>query len=50
MLAATGAGLYPDLATAAQAMRGRLSLFTPEMAEEVREQRLALWRKALAAA
>jgi glycerol kinase len=50
MLAATGAGLYPDLPTAAQAMRGRLSLFTPEMAEEVREQRLALWRKALAAA
>ena len=50
MLAATGAGLYPDLATAAQTMRGRLSLFTPEMAEDVREQRLALWRKALAAA
>ena len=50
MLAATGAGLYPDLATAAQTMRGRLSLFTPEMADDVREQRLALWRKALAAA
>jgi glycerol kinase len=50
MLAATGAGLYPDLAMAAQAMRGRLSLFTPEMAGEVREARLALWRKALAAA
>lgn len=50
MLAATGAGLYPDLATAAQTMRGRLSLFTPEMAADVREQRLTLWRKALAAA
>ena len=50
MLAATGAGLYPDLPTAAQAMRGRLSLFTPEMPDEVREQRLALWRKALGAA
>jgi glycerol kinase len=50
MLAATGAGLYPDLATAAQAMRGRLSWFEPEMAAEVREERLALWRKALAAA
>jgi glycerol kinase len=50
MLAATGAGLYPELAMAAQAMRGRLSLFTPEMAADVREQRLALWRKALAAA
>jgi glycerol kinase len=50
MLAATGAGLYPDLATAAQAMRGRLSRFEPEMAGEVREERLALWRKALEAA
>ncbi len=50
MLAATGAGLYPDLATAAQAMRGRLSRFEPEMTEDVREQRLALWRKALAGA
>lgn len=50
MLAASGAGLYPDLASAAQAMRGRLSRFEPQMAGEVRESRLAAWRKALAAA
>ncbi|ASJ92220.1 glycerol kinase GlpK [Porphyrobacter sp. CACIAM 03H1] len=50
MLAASGAGLYPDLASAAQAMRGRLSRFEPAMAAEVRDARLAAWRKALAAA
>lgn len=50
MLAASGAGLYSDLASAAQAMRGRLSTFEPAMANEVRDARLAAWRKALAAA
>ncbi|MFO6447946.1 glycerol kinase GlpK [Erythrobacter sp. NE805] len=50
MLAAAGAGLYPDLASAAQAMRGRLHRFEPAMDGGVREARLAAWRKALAAA
>jgi len=50
MLAATGAGLYPDLGTAAEAMRGELARFTPKLAAGVREERLARWRKALAAA
>jgi glycerol kinase len=50
MLAACGAGLYPDLNTAAQAMRGRLSRFEPAMEDDVREARLAAWRKALGAA
>lgn len=50
MLAATGAGLYPSLDAAAQAMRGRLATFTPQMDGNVREARLAAWRKALSAA
>ena len=50
MLAAAGAGLYPDLASAAQAMRGTLARFEPAMEAEVRDARLAAWRKALAAA
>jgi glycerol kinase len=50
MLAATGVGMYPDLGTAAQAMRGRLTQFEPQMAGDVRDARLAGWRKALAAA
>jgi len=50
MLAAAGAGLYPDLGAAAQAMRGRLSKFEPAMGDDVREARLTAWRKALAAA
>ena len=50
MLAAAGAGLYPDLASACQTMRGRLSTFEPAMADDVRGARLAAWRKALAAA
>ncbi|MFM7378865.1 MAG: glycerol kinase GlpK [Erythrobacter sp.] len=49
MLAAAGAGLYPDLDAAAQAMRGRLATFEPAMADEVRDARLAAWKKALAA-
>ena len=50
MLAATGAGLYPDLASAAAAMRGELTAFQPNMDENVRQERLARWKKALAAA
>jgi glycerol kinase len=49
MLAASGAGLYPDLTSAAQAMRGRLRSFAPAMADDVRHARLAAYRKALAA-
>ncbi|KPF62938.1 glycerol kinase GlpK [Porphyrobacter sp. AAP60] len=49
MLAATGAGIYPDLGAAAEAMRGDLTRFTPQLAAGVREARLATWRKALAA-
>jgi len=50
MLAAAGAGLYPDLESACQTMRGRLATFTPAMAEEVRAARLAGWKNALSAA
>jgi glycerol kinase len=50
MLAATGAGLYDSLDQAAGAMRGELARFAPQMAEAVREERLARWRKALGAA
>jgi glycerol kinase len=49
MLAATGAGLYPDLGAAAEAMRGTLSRFEPGGDQGQREQRLSSWRKALAA-
>ncbi len=50
MLAAAGAGLYPDLDSAAQTMRGKLARFEPNMEADVREDRLTRWRKALAAA
>jgi len=50
MLAAAGAGLYPDVASAAAAMRGKLKRFDPNMDETERQERLARWRKALAAA
>lgn len=50
MLAAAGAGIYPDLAAACAAMRGRLATFEPAMEDEVRDARLAAWKKALAAA
>ncbi|ODS60030.1 MAG: glycerol kinase [Erythrobacter sp. SCN 68-10] len=50
MLAACGAGLHDGLAAAAAAMRGDLARFEPAMADHVREERLARWRKALAAA
>ena len=49
MLAAAGAGLYPDLASAAQEMRGQLTRFEPAMDGAVRAARLAAWEKALGA-
>ena len=49
MLAAAGAGLYPDLASAAQEMRGQLTRFEPAMDRAVRAARLAAWKKALGA-
>jgi glycerol kinase len=48
MLAATGAGLYPDLASAAKAMRGTTTRFTPALDAEKRKTRLAGWQSALA--
>jgi len=50
MLAASGAGLYPDLTAASEAMRGKLTRFEPKMDDAAREERLARWRKALRAA
>ncbi len=47
MLAAVGAGLYPDLA-AAQTMRPETTLFEPKMPNETRATRIADWKKALA--
>ncbi|MAY19927.1 MAG: glycerol kinase [Erythrobacteraceae bacterium] len=49
MLAAAGAGLYPDLASAAQSMRGTLTTFEPAMEDSVRDERLTRWKKALEA-
>ncbi|HEY0598098.1 glycerol kinase [Sphingopyxis sp.] len=48
MLAATGAGLYPDLASAAKAMRGTATRFTPALDTGKRKTRLAGWQSALA--
>lgn len=48
MLAAAGAGLYPDLASAVKAMRGTATHFTPALAPEKRKARLAGWQSALA--
>ncbi|MEL6878735.1 MAG: FGGY-family carbohydrate kinase, partial [Pseudomonadota bacterium] len=50
MLAAAGANIHPDLNSAAQAMRGKLNSFEPVMDEDVRDERLMRWKKALAAA
>ena len=47
MLAAAGAGLYDDLESAAQAMRGGLTTFEPSMDDTARNERLARWKKAL---
>lgn len=49
MLATVGAGIHASLEEAAGAMRGKVRRFEPAMAEGVREERLARWRKALAA-
>ena len=48
MLAATGAGLYPDLASAVKAMRGTTTRFTPALSADKRKTRLAGWQSALA--
>lgn len=48
--ASVGAGLHPDLASAARAMRGPARGFAPAMAKMVREDRLARYARALAAA
>ncbi|MBS1240116.1 MAG: glpK, partial [Proteobacteria bacterium] len=50
MLAGLGGGLFASLGEAAAAMRGGVTRFEPAMAEEVRQERLARWRKAIAAA
>ncbi len=50
MLAAAGAGLYPDLASAAERMRGKLTRFEPGMDAATRRERLGRWQKALNAA
>ncbi|WP_156841210.1 FGGY family carbohydrate kinase [Novosphingobium aquimarinum] len=47
MLAAAGAGLHPSLAVAAEAMRGDVERFEPQMTDDVRDLRLAQWREAL---
>lgn len=50
MLAAVGAGLHSSLEAASQAMRGGIARFEPDMEDAARQERLARWRKALAAA
>ena len=50
LCAAVGAGLYPGLEEAASAMRGETRHFAPQMTDAVRQERLARWKKALAAA
>ena len=49
LCAAVGAGLYATLEDAAEAMRGSGREFSPAMEADVREERLARWRRALAA-
>lgn len=48
MLAAVGAGIHPDLDAAAEAMRGEITPFSPNMSAKQRERRLAGWRDAIA--
>ena len=48
MLAAVGVGIYPDLKTAAEAMRGEVTRFEPKMDASKREERLSGWKEALA--
>ena len=47
MLAAVGAGIYPNLEAAAGKMRGAVTRFEPAMESPEREARLAGWHKAL---
>ena len=48
LLAATGAGLFASLEEAAKAMIGTTRRFEPSMDEEMRAERIARWREALA--
>ncbi|HEU0310271.1 MAG TPA: glycerol kinase GlpK [Sphingomicrobium sp.] len=48
MLAAVGAGIYPNLTDAAAAMGSKATCFEPKMGEAERERRLAGWHDALA--
>jgi glycerol kinase len=48
MLAAVGAGIYPDLEAAAVAMRGEVTRFAPRMDEAERARRMEGWKEALA--
>ncbi len=50
MLAGLGAELFASLEEAAGAMRGGITRFEPSMKDAVRDERLARWRKAVAAA
>ncbi|MEC9067447.1 MAG: glycerol kinase GlpK [Pseudomonadota bacterium] len=50
ILAAVGAGFHASLDDAVGAMRGAVRRFEPAMAGDVREERLARWHRALAAA
>ena len=47
MLAAVGAGIHPDLKSAAKAMRGEFTRFEPQMSESDRRRRLDGWKSAL---
>jgi glycerol kinase len=49
MLAGVGAGIFDSLEDAASAMIGKTQQFLPAMAENDRTERLAVWRRALAA-
>jgi glycerol kinase len=49
ILAAVGGGLHPTLEDAAKAMRGPVRRFVPQGDDGARAERLARWRKALAA-
>jgi glycerol kinase len=48
MLAGLGAGLFASLEDAAAAMRSPSRRFEPAMPEDVRQERLTRWAKALA--
>ncbi len=46
-LAATGAGIYPNLEAAAQAMGGEITRFEPKLSSSDRQHRLDGWKSAL---